>query len=105
MSFDKDEISAGGKEDIEEIVRVSPVDLPEDYLEFLKQISGEDSFGPEFELKDDGASIWIRSAGMALEKFEEFNEPFNKDFLEKAWLFGNDLGDSVYFFGTGKNGL
>ncbi len=105
LTFDKDEIRAGGEKDIEEIIRVSPVDLPADYIEFLKQISGEGSFGPEFEVKDEGMSIWIWSAGMALEKSEEFNQPFNEEFIGRAWLFGNDLGDLVYFFGNGKDGF
>lgn len=105
LAFDEEEICAGGENDIEEIIRVSPVTLPEDYIEFLKQVSGEDSYGPEFEVEDEGSSIWIWSAKMALEKLEEFNQPFNQKFISKAWLFGNDLGDLVYFFGTGKDGF
>lgn len=42
---------------------------------------------------------------MALEKSEEFHQPYNQEFLQNAWLFGNDLGDLVYFFGTGKDGF
>ena len=68
LFFDKDEICAGGESDIEEIIRVSPVPLPKDYIEFLKQVSGDDCYGPEFEAEDEGASIWIWSAKMALEK-------------------------------------
>ena len=71
LVFDKDEICAGGENDI----------------------------------KDEGASIWIWSAKMALEKLEEFNQPFNQKFINNVWLFGNDLGDLVYFFGTGKDGF
>ncbi len=105
LFFDKDEICAGGENDIEEIIRVSPVSLSGDYIEFLKQVSGEGSYGPEFEVEDEGVSIWIWSAGMALEKLEEFNQPFNQEFISNAWLFGNDLGDLVYFFGNGKDGF
>ncbi|MDE6675835.1 MAG: SMI1/KNR4 family protein, partial [Acetatifactor sp.] len=77
LVFDKDEICAGGENDIEEIIRVSPVPLPQDYIDFLKQISGEGSYGPEFEVKDEGRlSIWIWSAQMALEKLEEFSQPY-----------------------------
>ncbi len=54
LTFDKDEIRAGGEKDIEEIIRVSPVDLPADYIEVLKEISGEGSLGTEFEVKDEG---------------------------------------------------
>lgn len=39
LAFDKDEICAGGEKYIEEIIRASPVPLPKDYIEFLKQIS------------------------------------------------------------------
>ncbi len=105
LVFAEDEIFAGGENDIEEVIRLSPVALPEDYIEFLKQISGEDSYGPEFEVEDEGVSIWIWSANTALEKLEELNQPFNHEFLNNAWLFGNDLGDLVYFFGTGKDGF
>ena len=42
---------------------------------------------------------------MALEILEEFNQTFNQEFISNAWLFGNDLGDLVYFFGTGKDGF
>ncbi len=105
LIFDKDEISAGGESDIEEVIRVSPVPLPEDYIEFLRQVSGEDSYGPEFEVEDEGLSIWIWSAKMALEKSEEFHHPVNQEFLSHAWLFGDDLGDLVYFFGSGKDGF
>ena len=105
LVFDRDEICAGGEEDIEEVVRVSPVPLPEDYIAFLEQVSGEDSYGPEFVVEDKGPSIWIWSARIALEKSEEFNQPFTRKFISNAWLFGNDLGDLVYFFGTGKDGF
>lgn len=105
LVFDKDEICAGGENYIGEIIRVSPIPLPKDYIEFLKQVSGEDSYGPEFEVEDEGSSIWIWSAKMALEKLEEFNQPFNQAFISNTWLFGNDLGDLAYFFGTGKDGF
>lgn len=105
LAFDKDEICAGGEKDIEEIIRISPIPLPEDYIDFLKQTSGEDSYGPEFIVDDDEASIWIWSANMALEKLSELNQPSNQAFFSNAWLFGNDLGDLVYFFGNGKDGF
>lgn len=36
---------------------------------------------------------------------EIFSQPASQTFLSNAWLFGNDLGDLVYFFGTGKDGF
>lgn len=42
---------------------------------------------------------------MAGLKRQEYNEPFNQDFLNNVWLFGDDLGGFVYFFGTGKDGF
>jgi len=105
LIFDESEICAGGENDIEEIMRVSPIPLPKDYIEFLKQVSGEDSYGPEFEIDGGGLSIWIWSAKMALEKRKEFDWPFNQKFISKAWIFGNDLGDLVYFFAEGKEGF
>lgn len=105
LHFDENEICAGGKKDIEEIICIASFPLPEDYLDFLRQISGEGSFGPEFIVEDSGASICIWSAKMALEKLEEFRLPFTQEFMDKVWLFGNDLGDFVYFFGEGKDGF
>lgn len=105
LIFDEDEIFAGGESDVEEVIRISPVPLPEDYIEFLKQISGEDSCGPEFEVEDEGGSISIWSAKMALEKLEEFSRPSHQEFIGRVWLFGDDLGDLVFFFGTGKDGF
>lgn len=35
----------------------SPVPLPEDYIEFWKQISGEGSYGPEFEVEIENLSV------------------------------------------------
>ncbi len=90
---------------IEEIARISPVPLPKDYMDLLKQISGEGSYGPEFEVEEEGVSIWIWSAKMALEKLQEFDQPFHQTFIRNVWMFGNDLGDPVYFFGTGNDGF
>ena len=39
LFFDKDEICAGGESDIEESIRVSPVTLTKDYIEFWEQKS------------------------------------------------------------------
>lgn len=105
LVFDQDEICAGGEQDIEEIARISPVPLPKDYMDLLKQISGEGSYGPEFEVEEEGVSIWIWSAKMALEKLQEFDQPFHQTFIRNVWMFGNDLGDFVYFFGTGNDGF
>ena len=105
LVFDPDDICPGGEDDIAEVIRLSPVSLPDDYLDLLRQVSGGDSCGPEFEVEDEGLSISIWSAGMALEKLEEFDRPANRGFLGKAWLFGDDLGDLVYFYGDGKDGF
>lgn len=107
LVFDKDEVCAGGEKEVEEVVRLSPIPLPQDYVDFLKEISGEDSDGVEFEIamEEGSASIWLWSAQMAKEKFDEFNEPFNKDFMNQAWLIGCDLGDLVYCYGKGKDGF
>ena len=59
LVFDRDEICAGGENDIEEIIHVSPVTLPKDYIEFFIHFSGKDSYGSEFEVEDEGVSIWI----------------------------------------------
>lgn len=105
LTFDKDEVCPGGEQDIEKVIGISPIPLPQDYINFLGEISGEGYPGPGFQVDGNGLCIWIWSAEMALLKLEEFDEPYNQEFLSDVWLFGNDLGDLVYFFGTGKDGF
>ena len=100
----------GGEDAVKKVVETSPIPLPEDYIEFLKEISGERSdgeeiLGPEFGVKDEGGSIWIFSAQRALVNREEFSHPAYDDIIGKIWLIGNDLGDLVYFYGEGKDGF
>lgn len=95
----------GGEEDIKKVISESPVQLPEDYIEFLKCISGGDDVGVSFQVDDTRMEIWIFNAHMTLEKRKEFYAYFGDDFFESIWLIGNDLGDLVYFYGVGKDGF
>ena len=95
----------GGEEDIKELMEKSPIQLPEDYIEFLKSISGGDDVGVSFQVDDTGHEINIWNAGFAMEKLEEFYAPFLDDFLKNVWFIGDDLGDLVYCYGKGKEGF
>lgn len=97
----------GEEQAVIQLVEKSPIKLPEDYVEFLKRISGTESSGVEFTVDDSGASIWIWDAQTAIQNYED-NKEFNvfpKDLLNKIWLIGSDLGDLVFFYGEGKDGF
>jgi len=104
----------GGEEIVKQVVETSPILLPEDYLKFLKEISGktdgqEQILGPELGVKkDDGMlSIYIFSAQTALEihtEYKIYSAPVYDDIIDMIWLIGNDLGDLLYFYGEGKDG-
>ena len=105
----------GGEDAVKQVVATSPISLPEDYLAFLRSISGaaddeDENAGVEFEVtvKDDALSLWIFSAQFALEKYAEYKEdaaPLYDDIIDKIWPVGNDLGDLLYFYGEGKDGF
>lgn len=103
----------GGEDSVKKVIETSPIQLPNDYIEFLKEISGssdnEEVTGVELELKDkEGLSIWIFSAQKALEIYDEYkiySAPVYDDIIDKIWLIGNDLGDLLYFYGEGKEGF
>lgn len=107
LSLADEDYASGGEQAVAQLVEKSPIKLPEDYIEFLRKISGAESGGIEFIVDDRGASIWIWDAQMAIQNYEdnkEFNV-YNKDLLDKIWLIGNDLGDLVFFYGEGKDGF
>lgn len=95
----------GGEEEVKKVVSESPIQLPEEYIEFLKCISGGDDVGISFLVDNTRQEIFIWNAEMALQKRKEFRHPFYADFLEQVWLIGNDLGDLIYFYGKGRDGF
>ncbi len=48
---------------------------------------------------------YIWDAKVALNKFKEFNRGYTKEFLQRVWLIGDDLGDLIYFYGNGNSGM
>ena len=103
LSLAEGEVCCGGEEDVKRVVSESPIQLPEDYIEFLKNISGGDDGGVEFLVDDDELEIVIWDAAMA--KREEFSSPLFTGFMEKVWLIGDDLGDLVFCYGEGEEGF
>ena len=113
LTIDSDplEIVPGGEEDIKAVIEESPIQLPEDYLNFLHTISGNDKNGISFLVDhdvdpDSTLSISIWGASYSLEKLDELSEAIPEDeFFEKAWMIGDDLGDFVYYYAEGKDGF
>lgn len=105
LTLEEETVCYGGEENINKVISESPIKLPEDYIEFLRSISGEDNPGIAFLVDNEGSEICIWSAGFSLEKRKEFRHPFFADLLERAWIIGCDLGDLVYFYGEGKDGF
>lgn len=105
LSIEEGGICCGGEEKIDIILDKSPVQLPEDYIVFLKTISGDENCGISFLVDGDWAEIYIWSAGVALMKREEFEIFPDDDFMQSTWSLGDDLGGLVYFYGEGKDGF
>lgn len=104
-------IAPGGEEDVKEIVEESPIQLPEDYLNFLHTISGNEKNGIAFWVDksidpDSTLTIFIWSASYSLDKLDELSEAIPEDeFFDNAWMIGDDLGDFVYYYAEGKEGF
>lgn len=96
----------GGEDYIKKILRESPVNLPEDYINLLKSISGDENAGIAFQVDGGGEEIFIWSAKLAYERrTREFKLPVYEDFINCAWLIGDDVGDLMFFYGEGKEGF
>ena len=109
LSFADEDFASGGEQAVAQLIEISPIKLPEDYIEFLKRISGGKNNGIEFNV--DGnirISICIWNAQEAISNYEgnrEFMAFLNDLLWNKIWLIGTDLGDLVYFYGEGKDGF
>ena len=110
----------GGETAVKQVTETSPIPLPQDYIEFLMEISGStdnegECYGPELGVREPGsaedeyeASIWIFSAQAALNTYTEYKvdaAPDYDDIIDKIWIIGNDLGDLLYFYCEGEDGF
>lgn len=99
------EVCYGGEEYIKKIVEQSPVKLPNDYIDFLKVISGGDSIGLSFEV-DGVQELFIWGSKFAYESVNTgYCHPIYTDFLSRTWLIGDDVGEFRYFYGEGHEGF
>ena len=113
LMVDSDSVGVvpGGEEYIKEVIEQSPIQLPEDYLNFLHTISGNEGVGISFLVDQDvdpdsTLTIFIWSAGHSFVKLEEFLYPIPDDeFFKKAWMIGDDVGDFVYYYAKGNEGF
>lgn len=109
------ESCCGGEDMVKKVMETSPLPLPEDYIQFLRSISGpmsddSENSGLEFEVKagEYPLSLWMFSAQQALQTYTEYkvySAPLYDNIIDQIWLIGNDLGDLLYFYGTGKDGF
>lgn len=96
----------GGEDYINKILSRSPIKLPDDYINFLKTISGDKNIGIAFQVDCKGREIFIWGAEFGYDRITtEFNFPIYNDFMKCAWLIGDDVGDLMYFYGEGDEGL
>ena len=106
----------GGEDTVRQVIETSPIPLPEDYISFLREISGdtsEENSGVEIKIiipddEDSTLSLAFDSAQAALWRYKEYKEfeaPLYDDIIDKVWLVGCDLGDLLYFYGEGKDGF
>ena len=101
----------GGEEDIKEVIKESPIQLPEDYLTFLHVMSGNEGPGISFSVDksvkpNSTLTIFIWSASYSLDKLDELSEAIPEDeFFDNAWMIGDDVGDFVYYYAEGKEGF
>ena len=113
LMVDSDSVGVvpGGDEDIKKVIEQSPIQLPEDYLNFLHTISGNEGSGISFLVDQDvdpdsTLSIFIFSASYSFEVLKEFLYPIPDDeFFKNAWMIGDDLGDFVYYYAKGNEGF
>lgn len=103
LVFDKNEVYPGGEEIIQKIVKRTPIQLPADYYEFLRCISGEGNRGAVvFVAKSGLVAIWSAENAFGMQdEFSYLLEVYNS----KVWFIGNDVGDLIYFYGQGKDGF
>ena len=92
------------EEYIKKIVERSPIKLPDDYIDFLKEICC-DNVAVSFEI--DGVKefvIWSAKFGYECVT-REYGEPIYEDFVSWTWMIGDDIGEEIYFYGEGKEGF
>lgn len=96
----------GGEEYIKKAVDQSPIKLPDDYINLLKNISGDKNPGIAFQVDGKGREFFIWSAELGYDRITtEFDDPLYDDFTKCTWLIGDDVGDLMYFYGEGKEGF
>lgn len=59
LTIDDGEICVGGENEIEKIINIAPIILPDDYIEFLKNVSGVGNWGIVFSVDETGNMIYM----------------------------------------------
>lgn len=85
------------EDDIKALKDYSDIELPEDYLNFLREIMGV-SF-----VIDDYPTFEFWCVNDILNQRRDF--PFIEKSLPKSLVIGTDLGDFLFLYGHGKEGF
>lgn len=95
LSFDMEDIGYGGEKEIKQVLSKAPIQLPDDYIEFLKDV-GSQHLGVEFSVKNNGSSIWIWGTKEALSQNEDYHRMYTEDFFISNELV--EFIESVWFY-------
>lgn len=103
----KEVLSGATDAEIEQLKEFSDIELPQDYIEFLKEQGSEDDI--EYVLPNGLLVLWDTQTVLAQKKMYDykFDGYFENSFPDnsKILLIGNDLGDLILFYGYGKDGF
>lgn len=99
FSIVQEEDIKSGEKGISEMLENTPLKLPDDYISFLKYISGEGSLGIWLEA-DGYCDLRIYSAEEALSKMQDYEL-----YAYEIWIIGDDLGDGAYFYQKDERGI
>jgi hypothetical protein len=96
VDFESNYIDTGATDDdIKRLKKLSPIDIPEDYIELLKEI-GDGTF----------YSIWGHTICLiSVEDIEGFYQDYTDIEEKDTLIIGNDLGGMVLFYGYGHDGF
>lgn len=89
-------------EDIKKLKTYAKIELPDDYIEFLRQIMGVGCNGLGFII-DDSIEFEFWPVDQILYQRTDF--PFLEEKLPNGLIIGTDLGDNFLFYGQREEGI
>lgn len=105
-AVDSGGVCPGGEEYIKKVMEQSPVKLPDDYIDFLRVISGDENIGISFQVDSKGQELFIWSAKFAYEsRIYDYSLPVYEDVINCTWVIGDNVGEVLFFYGVGNDGF